>query len=393
MISFEKAYETVMAAARPLESEQVPLDEACGRVLAEDVTSDIDMPPFNKSAMDGYACRSADLPGPLDVIEFIPAGTSPTRSVGPGQCSKIMTGAMVPEGADCVIKVEDAESVGEGRIRETAARRKDNICPRAEDVRTGDVVLTTGTRVRPQDVGVLAAVGCVRPRVSRRVRVSVIATGDELVAPAQAPSPAQIRDSNSSQLCAQARAAGAAVTDHGIVRDTADALDAAIADAVSRSDVLLLSGGVSMGDLDLVPDALRARGFELIFEQVATKPGRPTVFGRADGTFVFGLPGNPVSTFVLFEVLVRPFLCALMGHAYRPLEVRLPLAETVRRRGADRTSWLPVSLDADGRVRAAEYHGSAHIHALSRADGLIAVPVGLDELAAGSVVPVRLFRD
>lgn len=389
MISFENAFAIVMGQARILESEPVELHAALSRVLAEDVRSDIDMPPFDKSAMDGYACRRADLPGPLQVVETIQAGAVPVKSVGGGECAKIMTGAMVPEGADCVIKVEHTESIDGTRVQFVGEDTLPNICRRSEDVRTGDVVLGHGTRLGPQHIAVLAAVGCTRPLVARRPRAGIIATGNELVEPAQYPGPSQIRTSNSHQICAQVEQAGAIATYYGIVPDTEEAIDAAMKQAIAENDVLLLSGGVSMGDFDLVPGAMTANGIAILFDSIAMKPGKPTTFGVSPQVYCFGLPGNPVSTFVQCEILVKPFLYALMGHRYQAPYSWLPLAETFKRGRADREAWIPVSIDEADTVHTGAYHGSAHINALSEADGFITVPAGTTVIEKGTLVRVR----
>lgn len=392
MIPFDDAFDVALTHAPTLDAERAPLDAAVGRILAENVRSDLDMPPFNKSAMDGYACRRADLGKELAVVEFIPAGTVPEKSLGPGQCAKIMTGAMVPDGADCVVMVEYTESPGPDTVRFTGDRTADNICMKAEDIRAGDVVMRKGARLLPQHIAILATVGCTEPLVAVRPHVAVIATGDELVEPAEPPAVSQIRNSNSSQLCAQIRAMGALPQYYGIARDTEAHLDATIKKAMNQSDVVCLSGGVSMGDLDLVPGILRQNGVKLLFEKIAVKPGKPTVFGLAANLAFFGLSGNPVATFIIFEVLVKPFLLRMMGHDYQPPRVRMPLEQTVSQRRADRLAWMPVCLTPQGTVALPEYHGSAHINALEAADGLIAVPAGVRELAAGTLVDVRLVR-
>ena len=322
---FDEAMRTVRGRARFLGSERVNLDEAVDRILAEDIRSDIDMPPCDKSAMDGYACRRDDLAEILTVVETIRAGQVPTRSVGACECAQIMTGAGVPEGVDCVIPVELTEPAGEGMVRFTGNELRDNICRRAEDIREGDVLLRCGERITPQAVAVLATVGAVTPLAARRPRVAVMATGDELVEPDRKPAAAQIRNSNGHQLREQVAKAGAIADYLGIARDAEEDLDRMIRKAVATNDVILLSGGVSMGKFDLVPGVLEKHGFQLLFSKIAVKPGMPTVFGVRDDTFCFGLPGNPVSTFVIFELIVKPFLFKLMGHDYRPFVVPLRL--------------------------------------------------------------------
>ncbi len=389
MITFEEAFEKMMANAVPWSVEAVSLDQALGRVLGEDVLSDMDMPPFNKSAMDGYACRREDLEHPLTVVEHIPAGTFPTQAIGARQCSKIMTGAPVPEGADCVIMVEWTETVTEQTIRFTGQDTADHICLKGEDIRAGDCVLKAGARIGPAHVAMLASVGCVTPQVNRPARVGVIATGSELVEPSLTPQPAEIRNSNSYQLCAQIAQMGALPRYYGIVEDQADVIHRVIATAKAENDVILLSGGVSMGDFDLVPDVLRENGFEFLFDSVAMQPGRPTVFGRYDHKFCFGLPGNPVSTYVVFDIMVKPFLYQLMGHAFCAPFVTATLDQRIKRRKTARLSTLPVVFTGPGTVSPVEYHGSAHIGAMSKAQGLISMPVGTKEIAKGSDVHVR----
>ena len=388
-IPFAEAFRIAMDSVRRVGTERVGLDRGLGRILAEDVLSDMDMPPFNKSAMDGYACRRADLDNELEVLETIRAGRVPTRGVGPNQCAKIMTGAMVPEGADCVVMVEYTENPTQNTMRFVGKGSADNICRKGEDIRKGDTVLRTGERITPPHIAVMASVGCVAPLVSEQAHVAVIATGDEIVEPEEKPSPSQIRNSNARQLLAQVERMGLPVRYLGIAKDLEAAIDRMIKDALAGNDVILISGGVSMGEFDLVPGMLRKNGFELLFEKVATKPGKPTIFGVSEDAFVFGLPGNPVSTFVLFEMLVKPFLYRMMGHDFAPRNVVMPLERTVSRRRTERMSWVPVVMTESGGVRPAEYHGSAHIHALCSADGLISMPVGVAELKEGTNVHVR----
>lgn len=391
MLSFEKALDTVLRSARPLGAENVDITDAMNRVLAEDVKSDMDMPPFNKSAMDGYACRRADLANELAVIETIPAGYAPTKSVGPGQCAKIMTGGVVPEGADCVVMIEYTESPTEGAMRFTGEKTNDNICQKGEDIKAGDVVLRKGELLKPQHIAVLATVGNARPLVSKMPRVGIIATGSELVDPGTEPEPCQIRNSNSFQLAAQAESLGVAVTDYGITEDTKEAIDDMFKKVAAANDVVIVSGGVSVGDFDFVPDILKRNNIELLFEGIAVKPGKPSVFGVSEDVYCFGLPGNPMSTFVQFEILIKPFLYKLMGCESRHENVRMPLDEAIKRKKTARQVWFPVAITEAGTVKLIEYHGSAHISSLCSADGLISVDVGVSQIEKGTAVPVRLI--
>jgi molybdopterin molybdotransferase len=391
MIPFEKALETVLTSVRQLGSEHVELADALGRILAEDVKSDMDMPPFKKSAMDGYACRRPDLGEELKVIETIPAGTVPTKSIAPGECAKIMTGGMVPEGADCVIMVEYTKSPVQGRIRFVGDKTKDNICQRGEDIKAGQVVLRKGTLLKPQHVAVLASVGNARPMVAKRPSVGIIATGDELVEPQLRPAGSQIRNSNGPQLVVQLLDMGAVARDYGIAKDTVGEIDNMFKKAANDNNVVIICGGVSMGDFDFVPQVLKQNNVDLLFERIAIKPGKPTVFGMSDNIYCFGLPGNPVSGFALFNLLVKPFLYKMMGHDYKHCNIMARLEENIKRKRAQRQTWIPVVRTGPYSARPIEYHGSAHIDALCDADGLISMNVGINEIEKGTTVMVMLI--
>ncbi|MHB9028432.1 MAG: molybdopterin molybdotransferase MoeA [Candidatus Latescibacterota bacterium] len=392
MISFEEAFRIVMRSARTTGSETVDFTHSLNRVLAEDVRSDIDMPPFDKSSADGYACRRADLDRTLKVVEIIPAGQSPRKIIDKGECAKIMTGSMLPPGADCVIRFENTEAVSENEIRYRGYDpSKRNICFRGEDIKKGDLVLSRGTRIRPQAIALLATVGCTRPLVVRAPRVGVIATGSELVSPEESIRGSQTRNSNGFQLAAQAQSAGAVTVNYGAVADSEEFLGAAIKKGLTENDILVISGGVSVGDFDLAPGLMRRNGLDIRFDRVAIQPGKPMTFGVSDHAVCFGLPGNPVSTFVLFEIMVRPFILAMMGCIDEPVEIPLRLGKKISRKTADRRAFLPVvRIDSD-TVVPVDYHGSALIGSMCLADGLVSLPVGVCELREGSMVNVRRF--
>ncbi len=390
MIGFDKAFETVMSFAKRVESENVSLSQANGRILYKDIFSDRDMPPFDKSAMDGYACKSSDLNKPLRNIETIPAGYKPKKSVGQGECSKIMTGAMVPQGADCVVMVEHIKEEKElvHIVKQTGLS---NICYKGEDITQGDKVLHAGVQITPAVIAVLASVGCDPVPVAKRPVVGVLATGTELVEPSQSPNAVQIRNSNSYQLCAQIERAGCMARYFGIAEDTPEHIDRMLKKALAGSDIVLLSGGVSMGDFDFVPEVLQRNGVDLKFEKVAIKPGKPTVFGVKGDKYFFGMPGNPVSTFILFELLVRPFLLSLMGGQDCHMRLKAKIKETIKRKKTERLEFIPIELSNDGFVKRLEYHGSAHIHAYVKANGIIAFPIGEKEISAGTEIEVLLI--
>jgi molybdopterin molybdotransferase len=389
MITFEEGYSVVMQFARPGDTEQVELNNSLGRVLAEDIFSDVDMPPFNKSAVDGYACRKLDLENELTVIETIPAGVVPEKLVGQYQCAKIMTGAVVPEGADTVIMVEDTEEVGYSIIKFSRNKTHTNICYTGEDVRINDHVLSKGTLIRPQDVAVLASVGKANPMVYKKIKVGIISTGNELVEPGKVPSKSQIRNSNASQLVAQVKNMGAEPHYLGIALDTKKSTFEKISQAIVENDVVLLTGGVSMGDFDYVPEVFNDLNIKTKFKSLAIQPGRPTVFGVTENCFLFGLPGNPVSSFVLFEVLVKPFVYQLMGYHFDPVPVKLPMGRIYSRKKSARKSLIPVTISKDGCVYPVEYHGSAHIHSYVFADGVTVIEIGETSIEKGDIVDVR----
>ncbi|HRX97848.1 MAG TPA: molybdopterin molybdotransferase MoeA, partial [Bacteroidales bacterium] len=251
------------------------------------------------------------------------------------------------------------------------------------------VILERGTLIQPQHIAVLATAGCTNPVVYRKIRVAVISTGDELVEPDKKPQPSQIRNSNAYQLITQIRKFGAVADYVGIASDTEEDTRKKISRALDGNDVVLLSGGVSMGDFDHVPKVLNDLDVKLKFESIAVQPGRPTVFGSRNRQFIFGLPGNPVSSFVQFELLVKPLLYKLSGLTYRPVNWRLPLGRNYTRRKSGRLSWMPVEINESGEVIPIEYHGSAHINALTAAHGLISIPIGITELRKGELVYVR----
>ena len=351
----------------------------------------MDIPPFNKSLRDGYACRREDLGSELTVLETIHAGRTPTQAIHKNQCSKIMTGAMVPKGADCVVMVEYTEHPSENTMRFTGGATEDNISPQGEDMSAGSIVLRMGERIAPQHIAVLAALGCDSPFTARRPRVGIIETGDELVEPSQKPDVSQIRACNGPSLYAQVTEMGCVPFYFGIAGDAEEEIDNRLQKALSESDVVLISGGVSMGDLDLVPDSMTNNGLDILFNSVAVKPGKPTTFGVSGNKFCFGLPGNPVSTFIQFELLVKPFLFKMMGHEYRPKRVLAPLSKTISQKKVDRESWIPVALTENGEAAPCDYHGSAHVNALCGADGLISLPVGFASIEKGTKTSVRLL--
>ncbi len=392
MIEVTEALEIIFRHVRPLPPQSHA--PALGRVLAEDVASDLDMPPFDKAMMDGYAVRAADLtagPRVLEVIEEITAGRVPTKPVGPGQAARIMTGAPMPADADAVVMVERCETVSETSVRINGpVEANQNVQARAQDMRRGDRVLSAGTLLRAQEIGLLAIVGRASVLVHPVPRVAVLATGDELVEPDHAPGEGQIRNSNGPMLLAKAAAAGGLPHYLGIGRDNVSHLWQLIGEGLTH-DVLLLSGGVSAGKLDLVPEVLRELGVEAHFHKIRMKPGKPLFFGTRGEALVFGLPGNPVSTFVCFDLFVRPALRRLSGlPAEPPPFARLPLAQDFRY-ATDRPTYHPAKIEAGAvgdQVRPVPWSGSADLRALTAANALMLLPPGDYSYRKGAAMSV-----
>lgn len=388
MIFLEDALEMVTSSVVEKGVEHVGITQSLHRVLAEDVISDIDMPPFDKSAMDGYACRQADLHLPLLLIETIAAGQSPQKIIGPGECAAIMTGAPVPEGADCVIKVEDTQKDGNGRVVFTGRPGKSNISPRAEDVKSGDILIRKGTFLEPRHIAILAATGYSSPLVSKRPLVAVLSTGDEIVEPHEKPGSSAIRNSNAYQLLAQAERCGAEAHYMGIARDNKEETYELMRTALDEHDVLILTGGISMGQFDFIPGVFGQLGIQIMFQTLAVQPGKPTLFGILGNKRIFGLPGNPVSAYNTFELLVRPYLRLAMGSGPGWKLTPLPMGRSFTRRKSERDSFIPVRV-AGGKIFPEEYHGSGHINALTEADGFIRIPRGTALINEGELMDVR----
>jgi len=391
MVELDKALQIVRRHRLSPGRERVALADASGRSLAGELKADRDMPPFHKASMDGYACRKEDLPGPLEVLEMLPAGQVPSKPVGRGQCSRIMTGGQVPEGADCVIMQEYVVMEPGNTIRFTGSYSESYISRKGEDLRRGDLLLEKGTLLEPQHVGMLAAAGNTEAWVSRKIQTAILATGSELVEVTEQPEGAQIRNSNSLQLAAQVHRAGHAAEMAGIVEDDKDLLAEKISGLMKRCDLLLVTGGASVGEFDLVPGVLRDLGFSLEIERVAMQPGKPLSFAQREGKVCFGLSGNPVSCFVQFELLARPFLTWSAGGNLPHRRIRCRMEAGFARRKSDRLFLLPVVLTPGGGCAPVEYHGSAHLHALGNLDGFAEMPAGKTTFEKGDEVDVRLI--
>ena len=387
MIPIEEAFAIVdraLAGTNPT-GELMPVREAHGRTLLTDQTSRVDLPAFDKSAMDGYAVLPDDEREEYRVLETVRAGHVGRAELVPGTAVKVMTGAAVPDLTGRVIMVERTQETGD-LVKVHRHDRASNVCRKGEDVRVGDVIMAAGTVLGSLEIANLIACGVARVEVAKRVRVAVMSTGDEIVDSPDLLAPGKIMNSNGPMLAGLAREFGLDVVDEESVPDDADATGTAIRGAMDRADVVILSGGVSVGEFDYVLDAFADLGLTVQFSRIAVKPGKPTVFATAPGKAVFGLPGNPVSVFVMFHLFVLRAAALISGRAPGTRELRLPLANEMKRKKADRQSFVPGRLTEDGTVEPVAYHGSAHLLALMRADGFISVPVGVGELNQGDRV-------
>ncbi len=388
----------VLKSMRRLDTETIPFDEGVGRVLAEAVVSSEDVPHFANSAMDGFAVRAADVSEPdavLEVLADLPAGQVASVSMSDGQAIRIMTGAPMPDGADTVVRVEDTTADGDKVRIHTVVAEGTYVREAGGDVRAGQVVFDPGLRMGPIHVGVLATLGLVEPVVSRRPRVGVMSTGNELQPPAtQDLAPGMIRDSNRPMLVGLLEDAGAEVIDYGRIGDDADELRAALGRAAVETDAIVTTGGVSMGDYDVTKLVLREEA-GVDFIKVAMKPGKPLAFGRLGGAPFFGLPGNPVSVVVSFEQFVRPALLTMQG-ARAVLRPQMTVAAGERLvTDPAKTVFLRVRLEGDGAaLRATQAGGQASniLSVAAVADAFAVVPIGVETIDEGEPVLIELFR-
>ena len=400
MITVAEAIDQILQTINPLGLERVTILDALGRVLGEDVTAGRNIPPKDNSAMDGYALRFQDTIGAapnkpvvLEVIEDLPAGVIPQKSIAAGQAARIMTGAPIPVGADAVMKMENTEKDGQKvRIKAEADRGQDIRCA-GEDVREGELVMPRGTIVRPAGIGMLASLGRSFISVYQRPLIAVLATGNELVDIDESPSPWKIINSNSYSLASQVLDCGALSMQMGIAKDNREDLIAKFQSAM-RADIIISSGGVSVGDYDLVKDIMQEVGSRMQFWQVAMRPGKPLAYGRAGNVPMFGLPGNPVSSMISFEQFIRPAILKMMGHQniFRKT-VRAVLHDDIKK-GKGLTHFIRalVKVDAGGyTVSTTGEQGSGILKSMVRANGLIVLPENVERVNSGAEVKVQLL--
>ncbi len=387
MVPFDEAMATVRrtAAGITVGTETLPVARAVGRICAEDQVSRLDMPPFDKAAMDGYAIPDAEPAERYDVVgSVVQAGSVPDGPLGPGQAVKVMTGAPVPDGSVKVIRVEDTR-VDNGVVTIEAWSKGNNICYHGEDVRVGDVILPAGSRLGPIEIANLIACGITEVRGAARVRMAVISTGDEIVDSPEQIRPGKIMNSNGPMLAALGARFALDVVSVSVAPDNLPDTVAYLQAALSAADIVVLSGGVSVGDYDFVGKALGELGLTVHFTSVAVKPGRPLTFASAPGKAVFGLPGNPVSVYLMFHVFVL-HAAELIAGLDRTRRITIRLGCDHGRHKVDRVECVPCRLTDEGAVEPIGYHGSGHLLAMTRADGVFLMPRGVKALAAGDLV-------
>jgi molybdopterin molybdotransferase len=389
VVSIDEARAAVLEAVRPLGSETVAVGDALGRVLAEDVAAASDVPPFDNSAMDGFALAAGPAGRELELVGESRAGAPATAAPGEGEAIRVSTGAVVPSGAQAVVPVEQTRAEAGRIVVEAEVFPGQHVRRAGEDMRAGDVVLSRGTLLGAAELGVAVVAGRAALHVAKRPRVALLITGDELQDPGAPLGPGEIHESNGTTLGALARQAGAHISHQGRVGDTRAATEEAIAEALDRADVLVLSGGVSVGPHDHVKPALEANGVEQRFWRVALRPGKPTWFGSTEDTLVFGLPGNPVSAMVTFLLFVRPALAKLQGAPAEARRVRAELAQPVQR-NPGRDEAVRVRLDGN-RATPTGPQGSHQLTSMLNADGLAIVTAGDGTAEPGTTVEVELI--
>jgi len=392
LIRISEAYGIVAkeAASRVLQGESISLSEAAYRITAEDIRSPIDLPPFDKSAMDGYAIPEGEFLDEYIVDDIVAAGSYYEKTVEAGHCIKVMTGAPVPDGTARVVMWEHTGE-SDGRVRIKRKSDKSNICRRGEDLVKGQIICPRGTILSPLALANISLGGVEHVTVAKRPTAAVFSTGDELI-PAGTPiEPGKIYDSNGPMISALLKDMGipVAFTDH--LPDKLDESIDGLKRGLAEADMVILTGAVSKGDYDYLPDAFRECGLEIHFDEIAVKPGKPTTFATSTNKMVFGLPGNPVSSFLGFHLFVRPALYMMQGYMNHPRVIQCKVGKDINSRKNERDQFIPVKIDEHGAALPIDYHGSGHLTALADADGFLEIGSGITEIKAGDTAPFMPF--
>ncbi|MBI5573922.1 MAG: molybdopterin molybdotransferase MoeA [Elusimicrobia bacterium] len=397
MISFNEAFKKVLARAKILDTEKLPTDEALGYILAEDIKAKCNIPPFNKSSMDGYAVRCRDLvhiPVRLKCIDIISAGQICKKTVGKGECVRIMTGSPLPKGTDSVVMVEHTKKNKNGRVEILKnIKQGENISLRGENVRKGKIVLKKGTPIRAPEVSVISALGAIKVKVYRKPTAAIINTGNEIIEPGNDLIKGKIYNSNGPMLSSLLKKMNVQVAYRGIVGDEEKKLKKAIVEEM-KNDILLVSGGVSVGDYDLVPSILNLCGVKKIFHTVKIKPGKPVFFGIKGRKIIFGIPGNPVSAYLIFLVMIKPAIEKMMGMT-PGLNIKSGILKIDFRQHPGRKHFVPAFvIDNKNQISVlpiSDYRGSADIGSLSKANAFMIVNENKSFLKKNSIVKLLLW--
>ena len=403
MILVNEAQKIILEKLQPLEPEKIPLLNAVGAVLQEDIYAKRDNPPADNSAMDGYALRFEDIasldqknPPSLKVVEDIPAGQKPSKSIHTGEASRIMTGALVPDGADTVVMVEDTEKKNGSVLILKPQKKGSHVRKQGEDFNKGALLLSKGNLITSSNIPIIATAGCAKLSVNRRPVVAILSTGDELVDLDAKAEDHQIINSNTYLLASQVLESGAQPMVLGIVRDRKDDIKEKLKSA-DKADIIITSGGVSVGDYDFVKDAIQDLGSEIVFWKIAMKPGKPLTFSMLNKRPLFGLPGNPVSSFVSFEQFVRPAILKMSGHTdLLRKTIRATLTEDIKKKNDGRRHFLRSNLtyqNGSYSVTVLSGQGSNMLASLASANSLLIIPESETELKSGQQVEVQVLRN
>ena len=394
MISLNQARDIVAAQLENIKwpIECIPVRQAAGRILAEDQLSPLNIPLFDKSAMDGYAIPAGDQYDEYHVLETVAAGEVPKQKLAADTSIKVMTGAPVPEGTAKVVMIEKTSET-DGRVRIVTPDSASHICCKGEDIRRGDVILKAGTILGPADIGNLISVGITNVNVPRRVQIAIISTGNEIVDCREELAAGKIMNANGPMLSALCRRYGLDVVSEQIVPDELDKTVASLKKAMEQADIVVLSGGVSVGQFDFATDAMKRVGLTIHFDRLAVKPGKPMTFASSDGKAVMGLPGNPVAVYLMFHLFVLYAARILSGRKTELALTSLTLGFEFHRRKADRMAFIPCRLGRNGSLAKIDYHGTAHLMALSGSDGFFVVSKTITQLSAGEIVDFISFDE
>lgn len=391
MIKIEEALEVIENSKVFSEEEVISVSKSRGRILSQNVFSCFDMPFFNKSKMDGYAINSQDKSESFEIIEIIYAGSVPKNPLNCGQCSKIMTGAALPNGADKVIRIEFTEEI-DGKVTIKKQETQDNVVLKGSYIKKSDKILSKGSAINSKEIAVLSSLGLSKVSVYKKPCIGLIITGDELIEPGNDLMEGKIYDSNGAQLFSQIESVFAKCLYYGILKDEKENIKNKIEKAFDECDIILVSGGMSKGEKDYIPEILKELAVEIKFYKVAVKPGKPLLFGEKQNNgrnvFVFGIPGNPVSSFVSFEIFVKPLIYKVMGYDFKPVIYRGELKQDIKRKLADRDEFMPVYFDGKN-IQPLNYQASDHINSLVNSNALIRINNGIFGLKAGEVLDVR----